>query len=150
MFGSSSRSSAASRTGRVLALCALLLAWALPSAAAADHAFEVTVLIASPDAGKVDGRAQRFDRLLRKRLRYESLRFVSNQRSRVALEEIVSVPVRGSKPFRFRPIDASGNGVLVAVDWETRGEFQIHKGKPLILGGPASRGGDLVVILEAR
>jgi hypothetical protein len=107
-------------------------------------------LVASPDAGSVDGQAQRFDRILRKRLRYESLRFVSNHRSRVAIDQIVSVPVRGARAFRFRPIDAGGNGVLVAVDWETRGEFQIRKGKPLILGGPASKGGDLVVILEAR
>ena len=117
---------------------------------AAEHAFEVTVLVISQESGEVDSRAKRFDRILRKRLRYESLRFISSQRATVALDEIGSVPVRGARDFRFRPIDADGKGVLVAVDWETRGDFRIHKGKPLILGGPPTRGGELVVVLEAR
>lgn len=139
-----------SRWNGVLGVFALALGMGMPAPAAAGHAFEVTVLVASQQPGAVDGRAQRFDRILSRRLRYESLRFVSSQRHNVALDEIGSVPVRGAKAFRFRPIDTGGKGVLVAVDWETRGDFRIHKGKPLILGGPPARGGDLVVILEAR
>lgn len=138
------------RSSALLLGLALLAAWGVPAAAAADHSFEVTVLVASQEPGAIDGRAKRFDKILRKRLRYESLRFVSSQRRSLALDEIGSVPVQGARAFRFRPIDAGGKGVLVAVDWETRGDFRIHKGKPLILGGPAGRGGDLVVILEAR
>ena len=132
------------------AACVLALGVGSAQPALADHTFEVTVLVASQEPGEVDSRARRFDRILRKRLRYESLRFVSSQRRTVVLDEIGSVPVPGARAFRFRPIDAGGKGVLVAVDWETRGDFRIHKGKPLILGGPATRGGDLVVVLEAR
>ncbi len=139
-----------SRRTLALALCVLGLGAGVAAPAAADHTFEVTVLVVSQAPGDIDGRAQRFHRILRKRVRYESLRFVKSQRRRVRLDEIGSVSVRGARAFRFRPIDEGGKGVLVAIDWETRGDFRIHKGKPLILGGPATRGGDLVVVLEAR
>ncbi len=141
----------ASRWTLALALCVLGFGAGVAAPAAADnHTYEITVLVISQEPGGIDGRARRFDRILGRRLRYQSLRFLKSRRRSVALDEIGSVRVRGTKAFRFRPIDEGGKGVLVAVDWETRGDFRIHKGKPLILGGPATKGGELIVILEAR
>jgi hypothetical protein len=143
----------------VPALAALGLAFCLALPAAAEsgpgkgkaNSFHVTVLVVSPQAGEIDARARRFDRILRKRIRYESLRFVREESSTVRPGGIGSVSVPGSRAFRFRPIDAGGQGALVAVEWgATRGDFRIHKGKPLILGGPATAGGELVVVLESR
>jgi len=127
-----------------------LAAAALPAHAAGD-AYAVTVLVVSEDPGGVDPGAARFDRILRKRLRYESLRLVSRQHRSVARDEIGTVPVPGAPTFRFRPIDSSDKGTLVSVEWgATRGDFRLRRGKPLILGGPATAGGELVVVLESR
>ena len=113
--------------------------------------FAVTVLHASPSPGGIDPGAERFDRLLRETVRYESLRVVAAKERRVELNEIERVRLPTGQDFRFRPIDAGERGVLVAVDWRTttRGDFRLPRGKPLILGGQPYENGQLVVILEA-
>lgn len=114
--------------------------------------FAVTVLHASPEPGGIDEGAQRFDRLLRPSLRYESLRVVKVKQRHVKLNEIERVSLPTGEDFRFRPIDAGDRGVLVAVDWRktARGDFRLPRGKPLILGGQPYEKGQLVVILEAE
>jgi hypothetical protein len=114
--------------------------------------FEVTVLYASPEAGGVDPGAERFDRLLRDTVRYESLRVVKAKDRRVKLNEVETISLPTGQDFRFRPIDAGEKGVLVAVDWKrtARGDFRLPRGKPLILGGQPYENGQLVVILEAE
>jgi hypothetical protein len=114
--------------------------------------FQVTVLHASPEPGGVGPGAERFDRLLRDTVRYESLTVVKTKERRVDLNEIERVALPTGQDFRFRPIDASDRGVLVSVDWRkaARGDFRLPRGKPLILGGQPYEGGQLVVILEAE
>ena len=114
--------------------------------------FEVTVLHASPSAGGVDPGAERFDRLLRDTVRYESLRVVKAKQRRVKLNEVERITLPTGEDFRFRPIDAGERGVLVSVDWRrtARGDFRLPRGKPLILGGQPYEDGQLVVILEAE
>ena len=114
--------------------------------------FEVTVLHASRGTGGVDPAAERFDRLLRDTIRYKSLRVLKVKDRRVELNEIEKVTLPTGEDFRFRPIDASERGVLVAVDWRktARGDFRLPRGKPLILGGQPYENGQLVVILEAE
>lgn len=114
--------------------------------------FEVTVLHASPSPGGVDPGAERFDKLLRQTVRYESLRVVKAKRRRVQLNEIERVALPTGQDFRFRPIDAGDRGVLVSIDWKktARGDFRLPRGKPLILGGQPYENGQLVVILEAE
>ena len=114
--------------------------------------FEVTVLHASPSPGGVGPGAERFDRLLRDTVRYESLRVVKAKERRVELNEIEKISLPTGQDFRFRPIDAGDRGVLVSVDWKktARGDFRLPRGKPLILGGQPYENGQLVVILEAE
>jgi hypothetical protein len=114
--------------------------------------FEVTVLHASPSPGGVGPGAERFDRLLRETVRYESLRVVKAKQRRVELNEIERVALPTGQDFRFRPIDAGDRGVLVSIDWKktARGDFRLPRGKPLILGGQPYENGQLVVILEAE
>lgn len=114
--------------------------------------FEVTVLHASPEPGGIGPGAERFDRLLRDTVRYQSLRVVKSKERHVDLNEIEKVPLPTGQDFRFRPIDASDRGVLVSVDWKktARGDFRLPRGKPLILGGQPYEKGQLVVILEAE
>ena len=68
--------------------------------------FEVTVLHASPSPGGVGPGAERFDRLLRDTVRYESLRVVKTKERRVELNEIERIALPTGQDFRFRPIDA--------------------------------------------
>jgi hypothetical protein len=114
--------------------------------------FEVTVLHASSAPGGVGPGAERFDRLLRETVRYESLRVVKTKERRVELNEIEKVALPTGQDFRFRPIDAGDRGVLVSIDWRktARGDFRLPRGKPLILGGQPYENGQLVVILEAE
>ena len=114
--------------------------------------FEVTVLHASPSAGGIDPGAERFDRLLRDTVRYESLRVIKAKERNVELNEIEKISLPTGQDFRFRPIDAGDRGVLVSVDWKktARGDFRLPRGKPLILGGQPFEDGQLVVILEAE
>jgi hypothetical protein len=114
--------------------------------------FEVTVLHASPSPGGIDPGAERFDRLLRDTVRYESLRVVKAKQRKVKLNEIEKIELPTGQNFRFRPIDAGDRGVLVSVDWKktARGDFRLPRGKPLILGGQPYEDGQLVVILEAE
>ena len=142
-----------SRRWTLLGAALLWVTLALPAWAQSGkpESFNVTVLVVSSKPGDVDGRAQRFDRILSRRLRYESLRFVSSTRRAVEPGAIGSVPVPGAGAFRFRPIAGGGEGALVAVEWgSTRGDFRIRRGTPLILGGPRTADGELVVVLEAR
>ena len=137
------------RLGAALVLCLL---GAGAARAAEPLAFAVTVLQVSDQPGPVDPspRAQRLHALLSPKIRYESLHVLAVRRLRVPLEGIGEVRLPTGQTFRFRPIDASGSGVLVAVDLKgtMQGDFRIPPGKPLVLGGPPHEGGQLVVVLE--
>ena len=81
-------------------------------------AFDVTVVHVSNREGGVqkDPRARRVDRIIGTQIKYDSLRVLDFTRRRVPLNQIGSVKLPGGKHFRFRPMDLSDEGVLVAVD----------------------------------
>jgi len=137
--------------GILLAVAASLLATAATAASPTTIAFQVTVLHAT-EGGSVDPGARRFDRLLGKQIRYGGLKVLDTRRSRVKLDQIriVNLPAGGS--FRFRPLDLSEEGVLLAVEAEKmpQGDFRIPKGKPLILGGHPYEDGKIMVVIEAH
>jgi len=148
--GGSLRALLAGTLAAGLVLGASVGAWAADAVA-----FEVTVVHVSPTPAaspEKDPRIQRVDRLLRPKLRYESLRILDSQRPRVKLNETQSVDLPTGKKFRFRPLDVGDDGVLVAVDMDqtAQGDFRIPKGKPLFLGGHPYEKGQLLVILEAK
>ncbi len=123
---------------------------AAPASAQQEFAFDVNVLHATP-SGQVSGDAQRFHRLLGSRVRYEGLQVVKSQSLTVATNDIGSVKLPDGVRFRVRPIDPAGPGALVAIDMgRTQGDFRLPAGKPLVLGGSAWKGGQLVVVLELR
>ena len=129
-------------------LVVLLLAPVLAAGQEAGFEFRVTVLHAS-ESGPVAPEAQRFDRLLRRRVRYQGLRVLQGRTLRVATNDIGRVRLPDGTVFRFRPIDPTGPGALVAIDMgRTQGDFRLPAHKPLILGGAPWKGGQLVVVLE--
>jgi len=134
----------------------LLGALLLPGLVAAEDsrpiAFEVTVVHVSSGKGGVqaDARAQRVDRIIGPQLKYDSLRVLDFRRRQVPLNQIGSVTLPSGKHFRFRPMDLSEEGVLVAVDVErsAQGDFRIPRHKPFVFGGQRYRDGQLVILLE--
>jgi hypothetical protein len=134
-------------------VAAWLVAAAAPAAAQDAPrrlSFEVTVALVSQEPGPVDPRGRQADQLLRRKLRYESLRVLDSGRRSVALDQVETVRLPTGQRFRFRPLDLGSGGVLVAVDAEgmAQGDFRIARGKPLVLGGGTYQDGQLFVILE--
>ena len=144
-----------SRWGRWLVAC-LLAAPLLAGPAAAEDprpiTFEVTVVHVSGGKGGIQAtdRARRVDRILGKKLKYESLRVLDFKRREVPLNQIGTVKLPNEKRFRFRPMDLSDEGVLVAVDVEKspQGDFRIPSRKPVFIGAQRYQDGDLWVVLE--
>ena len=95
-------------------------------------------------------RARRVDRIIGPQIKYDSLRVLDFVRRQVPLDQIGSVKLPSGKRFRFRPMDLSDVGVLVAVDVEqsAQGDFRIPSGKPFVFGGQRYQDGQLVILLE--
>jgi hypothetical protein len=114
--------------------------------------FEVTVVHVSSRKGGVEAnaRARRVDRIIGSQLKYDSLRVLDFRRREVSLNQIGSVTLPSGRHFRFRPMDLSDEGVLVAVDVErsAQGDFRIPRRKPFVFGGQRFQDGQLVILLE--
>lgn len=136
----------------VSVLAALLLA--APAAAQDPRliAFEITVVHVSSGKGGIQGseRARRVDRIIGRQIKYDSLEVLDFERRKVPLNQVGSVTLPSGKHFRFRPMDISDDGVLVAVDVErsAQGDFRIPRRKPFVFGGQRYQGGQLVILLE--
>ncbi len=113
---------------------------------------KVTVAEISDAEGKIDKRAERLDRNLRKKFKYKSLKVIKERRLTLALDEVGSVMLPGGRMFRVRPLDLGERGLLMAVGWE--GEVMMDMRAPnnhlLVIGGPAHGDGQLVVSIEPR
>ena len=133
-------------------LAALLLAAPVAAEDPRPIDFEVTVVHVSSGKGGVEAndRARRVDRIIGPQIKYDSLRVLDFKRRKVPLNHISSVTLPGGKRFRFRPMDLSDEGVLVAVDVEhsAQGDFRIPRRKPFVFGGQRYQDGQLVIILE--
>ena len=113
---------------------------------------KVTVVRISPEPGRTDPRAKRLDRILKGQLAYESLAVIDSQKRSVAVDDVWKVKLPGTGPLRVRPIDVGPNGALLSLDWEgeLQGDFRVRRGTPLILGGPRSGNGKLIVVIDTR
>jgi hypothetical protein len=113
---------------------------------------EVTVVRISHEPGPADPRAKRLDAILKGQIAYESLEVVGTQSRSVALDDVWKVKLPGKGALRVRPIDVGDKGALLSLDWEgeIQGDFRVRPGTPLILGGPRSRDGKLVVVIDTR
>jgi hypothetical protein len=111
---------------------------------------KVTVAEISDAEGKIDKRAKRLDLKLRKKFKYNSLRVIEERPLKLALDEVGSVKLPGGRMFRVRPLDLGERGLLMAVGWE--GEVMMDMRAPnnhlLVIGGPESDDGQLVVSIE--
>jgi hypothetical protein len=152
------------RTGRIrvwrraLALGAGL-AFAAAGAGADESAtadvvrIEVTVLLASDQPGESDPRCERFDKLLRGQVAYESLSVVDTHEREVPLDEVWTLELPTQKHLQLRALaDDPEQGTLLSLDVEesVQGDFRVRPGQPLVVGGPRYGEGRLVVVLDTK
>ncbi|HEX9814550.1 MAG TPA: hypothetical protein VGB31_06345 [Myxococcota bacterium] len=136
----------------IIVLGALLTA--NPAWSQAERRFSVKVTVAeiSDAAGKIDARAERLDRNLRQKFKYNSLRVIKERRLTLGLDEVGSVKLPNGRMFRVQPLNVGDRGLLIAVGWE--GEVMMDMRAPsnhlLVIGGPAHGDGQLVVSIEPQ
>jgi hypothetical protein len=111
---------------------------------------KVTVAEISNAKGKIDERAERLDRNLREKFKYNSLRVIQERRLKLGLDEVGSVKLPNGRMFRVQPLDVDDRGLLMAVGWE--GEVMMDMRAPsnhlLVIGGPTHGDDQLVVSIE--
>ena len=91
-----------------------------PAWSEGERSFNVKVTVAeiSDAQGKIDARAERLDRNLRKKFKYNSLKVIKERRLKLALDEVGSVELPGGRMFRVQPLNVGERGLLMAVGWE--------------------------------
>ena len=91
-----------------------------PAWSQGERRFSVKVTVAeiSDAEGKIDKRAKRLDRNLRKKFKYKSLRVIKERRLKLALDEVGTVKLPNGRMFRVRPLDLGDRGLFMAVGWE--------------------------------
>lgn len=125
-----------------------------PAWSEGERRFNVKVTVAkiSDAEGKIDARAERLDRNLRKKFKYNSLEVIEERRLKLALDEVGSVELPGGRMFRVQPLNVGERGLLMAVGWE--GEVMMDMRAPnnhlLVIGGPSHGDGQLVVSIEPQ
>ncbi len=113
---------------------------------------KVTVAAISDAEGEIDPRAERLDRNLREKFKYNSLKVIKERRLKLGLDEVGSVKLPNGRMFRVQPLNVGDRGLLMAVGWE--GEVMMDMRAPsnhlLVIGGPAHGDGQLVVSIEPQ
>ena len=131
---------------------ALLVAGPAWSQGERSFSVKVTVAEISDAAGKIDARAERLDRNLREKFKYNSLRVIKERRLKLALDEVGSVELPNGRMFRVQPLNVGDRGLLMAVGWE--GEVMMDMRAPsnhlLVIGGPSHGDSQLVVSIEPQ
>lgn len=114
---------------------------------------DVTLVQVSSGGGGapgVDPRAQRFDAILGKQLRYDRMRVVKKLHRDVRINEIWRISLPTGRRFQLRPLNLNSSGVLLAVDMDdsAQGDFRVPRGRPVVFGGSPYEDGSLVIIVE--
>jgi hypothetical protein len=114
---------------------------------------ELTVLEVSDQPGEADPRCERFDKLLRGQIAYESLAVLDTHRRDVPVNEVWTIELPTQRSLQLRPLEIdSEQGTLLSLDVEesVQGDFRVHRGQPLVVGGPRHGEGRLVVVVDTE
>ena len=124
----------------------------LPAAAEAGKPIEIEMIVSlvSDEPGPIDPRAKRIHDQLSREFRYESLEVLTSKKSRVAIDDVMSVKLPGGKHARVRPMSVDERGVLLAVDIEgsVTVDAKARSGHLLVFGAGRHGDGRIVVSIE--
>ena len=137
----------------VVCLGAAAVLWPAGVAFAQDKvAFHVMVSHVSQTPGSIDPRGEVLHAVLKREIRYESLKVLDTQVLMLQLNDIGSVKLPTGRRVRLRPMHIGENGVLVAVEIEgsTQADLRVPNRRIVVIGGQRYEGGRLVISLEPR
>ena len=147
------------KTIRILMLLIVCCIGFMPSIAAAEHTSVQAILIsASNDQGNTDSRLSRYEPTLRRILRFESYRYVSEGSASLDIPANGTIQIGNGHRLEVETEESNGRGVRLRVKWlqgnrtlmETG--LTLNPGVPAVLGGPGtgSKGEVYAVILIGR
>jgi hypothetical protein len=115
-------------------------------------AFHLMVSHVSQTAGPIDPRGEALHAVLKREIRYESLKVLDTQVLALQLNDIGTMKLPTGRRVRLRPMDLGEDGVLVAVEIEgsTQADLRVPNRRIVVIGGQPYQGGRLVISLEPR
>jgi hypothetical protein len=147
------------KTNLRLSILLLALTGLLTTSRAADRASVQGILIsASNAAGQTDRRLAQYEPTLRKILRFESYRFLGDDRTSLGVPETGSLSVGDGHDLEIATERGDGNAIHLKVRWTAGGRtlmntgLVLRPGVPAVLGGPSTgtKGEVYAVILIGR
>lgn len=141
----------------LLALALLSLGLANPATLSAEEAqIQATLIMGSNENGGVDGQLQRYERHLKRVFRYDTFKQQGQGSARVAVPGTGSISIGGGNRLSLDVSDAGSDKLRIAAKWTNGGRVLVNttvvspRDQPTVLGGPASGGGMLILLLVAR
>jgi hypothetical protein len=136
----------------------LAVAVAGPSLHAAPDSATVEVILvqASNGEGGVDSALRQYAGNLQRLFRFKSYSQSSRQALRLSVPGEGSVSLAGGQTLSIRSDDASGKGLKAEIDWKRGSQSLLHTrinlrpGNPAVLGGPKSKDGTWLLILQLK
>jgi hypothetical protein len=110
----------------------------------------VMIVQTSNKKGEVDPRAQGLHEMLKKQLRYKSMRVIQEQRVDLEMNQVGTVDLPDGRKVRMRPLHKGAKGVLMAVD--VQGAVKLDARAPnhhkVVIGAGEYENGNLAVSIE--
>lgn len=139
-----------------VALLSLLSAAPTVDAAGDNAQVEVILVQAGNGEGGVDAALRPYAANLQRLFRFKSYRQSSKQVLRLAVPGEGSVGLAGGQSLSIRSGGPSGKGLKAEIDWKRGSQSLLHTrinlrpGSPAVLGGPKSRDGTWLLILQLK
>lgn len=139
----------------ILRFALLLVAFAgvATSLRAATASVQGILITASNEPGKTDSRLASYEPTLRRILRFESYRYVGEDSARLEVPAEGSLSLGDGHVVEVTTEQVDGKSVQVKVRWTANGRtlmntgLNLRAGVPAVLGGPASRSGEVYAII---
>lgn len=110
----------------------------------------VIILQTSNEEGEVDPRAREIDEKLKRKIRYNSLRVLSEERVNLHADEVGTIELPDGRAVRVQPVHKGKKGLLMGIDVEgsVKLDARARKGHHLLIGAGEYQDGNLAVSIE--
>lgn len=110
----------------------------------------VIILHTSDGEGGVDPRAREIDEKLKKKLRYNSLRVLREERVKLHADEVGTIELPDGRSLRVQPMHRGKKGLLMGIDVEdhVKLDARARKGHRVVIGAGAYEDGNLAISIE--
>jgi hypothetical protein len=143
---------------RLTLLLAVLVGLALPARAADRASLQGILISASNESGQTDRRLAQYEPTLRRILRFESYRFLGDDRASLEVPASGTLTLGDGHQIEVTTESSDGKAIHVKVRWTGGGRtlmntgLVLRPGVPAVLGGPSTgnKGEVYAVILIGR